>query len=109
MAEAFFSTSSKREYRGKPSKGVLSGGRYKINFRGKNYRVSRLVCEAFHGEAPDGLSVCMHMDENALNNRASNLAWGTQKQNLNAPGFINYCKSRTGENSPHRKGRRKAA
>jgi hypothetical protein len=49
----------------------------------------------------------MHLNENSDDNRPENLAWGTQKQNLNAPGFIAYCKSRTGENSPTAKSRRK--
>jgi len=85
--------------------GVLSRGRYKISFRGKNYFVARLVCEAFHGPAPAG-TVCMHLDENPLNNRPENLAWGTQKENLNAPGFIEYCKSRTGDKNPRRKAKK---
>lgn len=38
-----------------------------------------------------------------MNNTESNLEWGTQKQNLNAPGFIEYCKSRLGKNSPSAK------
>ena len=50
----------------------------------------------------------MHLDENAANNRASNLRWGTQKENLNAPGFLDYCRTRTGENNLVVKGRRKA-
>lgn len=48
----------------------------------------------------------MHIDENSRNNKPANLAWGTQKENLNAPGFIEYCKGRVGENSPTTKGRR---
>jgi hypothetical protein len=53
----------------------------------------------------------MHVNENSADNRATNLAWGTQKENLNAPGFIEYCEARTGEHSPHVKGllRRAAA
>jgi hypothetical protein len=43
------------------------------------------------------------MDEDALNNRPSNLRWGTQKENLNMPGFIEYCRARKGENSPRAK------
>jgi hypothetical protein len=76
-------------------------------YRGKNYKVHRLVCEAFHGPAPEGKNVVIHLDENALNNKPENLRWGTQKENLNAPGFIEYCKGRTGENSPVVKGRKK--
>jgi hypothetical protein len=68
--------------------------------------VHRLVCEAFHGPAPEGKNVVIHENENALDNRPENIRWGTQKENLNAAGFIAYCKARTGENSPAVKGRR---
>lgn len=74
-----------------------------------NIKVHRAVCEAFHGPAPFDGAVVMHLDENSLNNRPENLKWGTQKENLNAPGFIAYCQSRKGENSTHAKARRKAA
>ena len=72
-----------------------------------NLKVHRLICEAFHGPAPFERAVVIHIDENALNNRPENLRWGTQKENLNMPGFIAYCKSRTGENSPSFKGKQK--
>jgi hypothetical protein len=45
----------------------------------------------------------MHIDENAANNRAENICWGTQKENLNADGFLDYCRKRTGENHPRKK------
>ena len=51
--------------------------------------------------------VCMHDDENSQHNWASNLKWGTQKENLNYVGFIEYCKMRTGDNNPYRKGKKK--
>jgi hypothetical protein len=73
-----------------------------------NMKVHRLVCEAFHGPAPFDRAVVIHIDENALNNRPENLRWGTQKENLNMPGFIAYCKSRTGNENPFVKGRKKA-
>ena len=82
-------------------------GRYIIMYRGKTYRVARLVCEAFHGPAPENKPYCLHKDEDARNNRPGNLKWGTQKENLNAPGFITYCKSRTGDKNPYIKGRSK--
>lgn len=89
--------------------GQWDGKRYLYARRGnKTLKVARLVCEAFHGSPPDGSSVCMHMDENSRNNRPENLAWGTQKENLNAPGFIEYCKGRTGDSSATAKGRMKA-
>lgn len=81
--------------------------RFIIQIDGHSYKIAQLACEAFHGPAPFDGAVVMHVDENAANNRASNLQWGTQKENLNAPGFLQYCRSRTGENSPTTKGRKK--
>ena len=74
---------------------------------GLNLKIARLVCEAFHGPAPEGKLYVLHRDENSRNNRPDNLYWGTQKENLNAPGFIAYCKGRTGENNPRVKGRKR--
>ena len=71
-------------------------------------KIHRLICEAFYGPAPFPKAVVIHLDEDALNNRPENLKWGTQKENLNMPKFIAYCKSRTGENSPIIKGRKNA-
>ena len=71
-----------------------------------NIKIHRAICEAFHGPPPFDRAVVLHLDENALNNRPENLKWGSQKENLNAPGFIEYCKGRTGENNPHVKGKR---
>lgn len=69
-----------------------------------NIKVHKAVCEAFHGPKPFDKAVVIHLDEDGLNNRPENLKWGTQKENLNMPRFIEYCKSRTGENSPYAKG-----
>lgn len=93
-----------RQYGGQPTRGQWDGTRFIYVFAGKTHKVARLVCEAFNGPAPDGM-VCMHGDENSRNNCPSNLEWGTQKQNLNAPGFLAYCRSRTGANSPTFKAR----
>lgn len=70
-----------------------------------NIKVHQAVCEAFHGPKQPG-QVVLHIDEDATNNRPENLRWGTQKENLNMPAFIAYCKARTGDDSPYRKGRR---
>ena len=77
------------------------------NKRYGNMKIHRLICEAFHGQSPTTKSVVIHLDENAMNNRPENLRWGSQKENLNMPKFIEYCKGRTGENSPKIKGRTK--
>jgi hypothetical protein len=81
-------------------------GRYVTTVDGKTHKVARLVCEAFHGKPPFDGALVLHADENASNNRASNLYWGSQAENLSAPGFIEYCKSRTGENNPRVKAMR---
>lgn len=96
-----------RQYGGQPTYGQWSGERFLYVSKNKTYKVARLVCEAFNGPAPDDKKVCMHLDEDARHNIPSNLAWGTQKENLNAPGFITYCQSRTGDNNPLIKGKQK--
>lgn len=96
-----------RAYGGEPTLGQWDGKRFLYPFRGKTYKAHRLVCEAFNGAPPAGKPVCMHLDENAANNLPGNLAWGSQKENLNAPGFIAYCRSRTGDASPTTKARAK--
>lgn len=98
-----------RPYGGAPTLGQWDGSRFVYRVKGKTHKVHRLVCEAFNGPCPEEKPVCMHLDENSSNNRPENLAWGTQKENLNAPGFLDYCRSRTGENNPNVKGRRKKA
>jgi single-strand DNA-binding protein len=98
----------------KPTYGVTSRAattstysRKQIVFRRKTYKVARLVCLAFHGPPPTPKHEVLHDDEDSHNNRPGNIGWGTRKQNLNAPGFIAYCRSRTGLNSPVTKGRMK--
>jgi hypothetical protein len=95
-----------RLYGGQPIRGAWDGSRFLYRLRGRTYKVARLVCEAFRGPAPDDKPYCIHLDENAANNKIENVSWGTQKENLNAPGFIAYCRGRTGDNNPYLKGRR---
>lgn len=45
-------------------------------------RVHVLVCEAFHGPRPPGDSQVRHLNGNHLDNRASNLQWGTRSENV---------------------------
>lgn len=100
-----------KHYGGCPYLGVWNkqDARFVVVHKGHTYKIAQLICEAFHGAKPFEGAVVMHLDENAANNRASNLKWGTQKENMNAPGFINYCRSRVGKNSPTTKHRRKKA
>lgn len=97
-----------RQYGGAPTTGQWDGARYIYPHKGRTHKVARLICEAFNGPCPPGLR-CLHKDENARNNKPDNLKWGTQKENLNAPGFLEYCRGRTGENSPTAKARRARA
>lgn len=48
---------------------------------GENARVHILVAVAFIGPRPKG-QIIRHLDGNPKNNRVSNLAWGTQSENL---------------------------
>ena len=97
-----------RQYGGQPHFGVWNKQdlRFIVVNKGKTYKVHRLVCEAFSGPPSKEKNVCMHLGEDSSNNKPENLRWGTQKENLNAKGFIKYCKSRTGENNPYIKGTR---
>ena len=102
-----------REYSSKPTFGVTRKAiktakhSYKsIYYRGHgNFKIHRIVCEAFNGPAPFPRAVVIHINEDAHDNRPSNLKWGTQKENLNAKGFLEYCSARKGENSPTVKAR----
>ena len=100
-----------REYHPKPTYGHTTKSSKTARHKFKSYynrafgniKVHKAVCEAFHGLAPFLKAVVIHQDENAFNNVPENLKWGSQKENLNMPNFIEYCKSRTGKNSPRTK------
>lgn len=97
----------KRMYGGHASKGLwcTKTKRYVFTYNGKNFKIARLVCEAFNGPCPPGL-YCLHKDENSRNNVPSNLKWGTQEENLNMPKFLEYCRGRIGDKNPYIKGTR---
>ena len=96
-----------RRYGGHESFGFWDGKRFIFVIRGKTYKVARLICEAFNGSQPEGKNICLHIDEDARNNKPQNLQWGTQKENLNGPKFLAYCRSRVGTRSPTIKARMK--
>lgn len=100
-----------RPYGGQPTFGVWNkaDGRFIAIIDGKTFKVHRMIAEAFHGPVPFEGAVVMHLDENAANNRASNLKWGTQQENLNAEGFLKYCRSRVGERHPGAKARARSS
>jgi len=68
-----------------------------------NIKVHQAVCEAFHGPRPFDTAIVIHKNENGLDNRPDNVRWGTQKENMNMPRFLAYCRSRVGASSPHAK------
>lgn len=65
--------------------GTIRSGYYiiclQLKDRRKNFRIHRLVCEAFNGKAPTEKHVVNHKDKNPLNNCADNLEWISQKEN----------------------------
>ncbi len=73
---------------GKVLKAVLSPSKpdYRVvnlchDGRKKMRPVHQLVCEAFHGQRPAGAHA-RHLDGDSLNNLASNLAWGSPRDNV---------------------------
>jgi hypothetical protein len=59
----------------------------KISFRA-HFMVHRMVAKYFLPKPPKAQKFVMHLDHDKLNNRASNLAWGTMKETAQ-----NYVKS----------------
>jgi len=65
--------------------GVLPKGYFVMPLRSgtlvQNKTVHRMVCEAFHGPAPEGEPWALHRNGQAWDNRPENLYWGTPKDN----------------------------
>jgi len=56
-------------------------GYYYVYYGGRPHKVSRLVAEVFLGN-PDNLPVVDHLDEDRLNDHATNLEYVTHKENV---------------------------
>lgn len=54
-----------------------------VNLRGVIFSVAELVLTAFVGPRPTGYHA-MHLDDNPQNNAATNLKWGTPRENSRA-------------------------
>lgn len=71
-----------------------SGGSqyYYVSICGKDYRINRLVAQAFLPN-PENKPFVHHKDHNKLNNHYSNLEWATPKENIEA--YLEYKASLT--------------
>lgn len=49
----------------------------------KDFLIHRLICAAFHGDAPNEKSCVNHKDGDKSNNSASNLEWVNHTENMN--------------------------
>lgn len=56
--------------------------RLTVDGRGRNVRVHRIMAAVFMGEQPSPRHEVRHLNDNKLDNRLENLAWGTPSQNL---------------------------
>lgn len=52
-----------------------------VDKKRRDFKVHRLVMEAFVGPCPEGLEV-LHWDDNPANNHLSNLRYGTRSENV---------------------------
>ena len=76
-------------------------GYYVIGFKRKQFRLSRVVATAFISN-PKNEPFVDHIDSDRANNRASNLRWCTQKDNMNNPITISRLRnSKLGANNPN--------
>ena len=86
---------------------ILKGGQDKDGYRRavltregpkrKSLRIAHLVALTFLGPKPDG-SVLTHLNGKNTDNRVSNLAWRTQKENMRDK--LRHGTSQRGENHP---------
>jgi hypothetical protein len=69
------------QYIHRASRGAYLRVQVWIDAKRKNRRVNRLVCEAFNGAPPFDDAHARHVDGNAFNNEATNLAWSSATEN----------------------------
>jgi hypothetical protein len=72
---AYTATGGHRRYGGQEHRGQWDGRRYVLRYKGRTYRVARLICEAWHGPAPAPHARARLVDGNPRNLRPSNLVW----------------------------------
>ena len=99
-----------RQRGGVPTYGVWDKKNARMGWRvlGKNFKVHRLICEAFNGPPPTPDHIVLHKDEDSANNRRGNLKWGTHAENAAAPKLSAYRRdlSLAAKNHPHARANR---
>lgn len=79
-----------RMYGGHAWDGVISRDvsrpRRVFRFRGRTYKVHRLVCEAFHGPEPFENADVIHRNGDTLDNAERNLRWATRSEIVSQSG-----------------------
>lgn len=92
-----YRTTQIKPTRGKVSKADKLGNYFRmhIEIKGKTHKVHRLVCAAFHGKPKGSDDLVLHLNDDGLCNRQSNLKWGTQYENLNSGRFRDLMSERT--------------
>lgn len=69
-----------------------------------NRQLHRIVCEAFHGLAPEGKPMVLHWDDDPSNNRPENLRWGdgfdNQQDSVRNRSHVNSRKTRCKRGHP---------
>lgn len=72
--------------------------------RSINTQMHRIVCETFHGPAPEGKPFVLHWDDDPSNNRADNLRWGdlsdNQQDSVRNGTHVNTKKTHCKDNHP---------
>lgn len=59
----------------------MDDGYMRIRWKYEDFRVHRLICEAFHGTCPPDKTEVDHIDRNPANNKPENLRWCSRSEN----------------------------
>jgi hypothetical protein len=79
------------------ARSVSDYGYLRLSWRGSYVGAHVLIAIVFHGPRPTPAHLVRHIDGNKLNNRPSNLAWGTHAENAaDAVGHQTYRGTKNG-------------
>lgn len=84
----------------KPGIGARGYGHISMYHSGlhKQAFIHRMVAYAFLGDPPKGKTIVCHLDDNKLNNRADNLIWGDNSDNMRH--MVEHRRSLVGSKNP---------